>query len=312
MSHVRVLVTGGAGFAGRALCAHLVGEGLQVFAAGRTRSPFGTFVPLKYPAPDEDLSRVVAEVRPDFIFHLAGVVHCHPPHVFYETNTSFAAALLEALRRSGRACSVLLAGTSAEYGQVPDQDLPISEACVPRPYSHYGISKLAQTQLGLAFHCPDLRVVVTRTFNLVGPGMPSFLAVQAFIDQLIALARGDGEGVLKVGNLEASRDYLHVRTAVEAYWKLIRAEGAQGRVVNVCSGVPIRMADVVATLLDVAAAPVRVELDPARVKAVDMPVHYGDNRLLRNLTGMRPELDLRAALEEAYRHSAGTARDDDR
>src|SRR5712664_4836772 len=228
----RALVTGAAGFTGRILCRLLSDEGLQVFAAGRRSPGIGTFVPLAYPVADGRLARIVAHVRPDYVFHLAGVAHGVPPATFYQVNANYAAALLDALQRSARPCAVLLVGTSAEYGQVDAQDLPISEDCRARPYGHYGISKLAQTQLGLTFNSVDLRVVVARPFNLIGPGMPPFLSVQAFIDQLVRLRGSRGAKVLKVGTLQPSRDYLHVRTAAEAYWRLIGASAAYGRVVN--------------------------------------------------------------------------------
>jgi len=119
----------------------------------------------------------------------------------------------------------------------------------------------------------------------------------------VALRNSRRSKVLKVGNLQPSRDYLHVQTVVAAYWQLIRAGKAYGRVVNVCSGTPTRMSDIVDMLLDISGSSVRVEIDPDRVKPIDIPVHYGDNRLLRKLTGMVPKLDLRAALEEAFHHA---------
>lgn len=302
LSHrpIRALVTGAGGFTGRVLCQLLAAEGLQVFAVGSHSPGFGTFVPLTYPVKDEELARVVARVKPDYVFHLAGVAHGVPPATFYQANTVYAASLLEALRQAGRVCAVLLVGTSAECGQIRAQDLPISEDHPPRPYSHYGISKLAQTQLGLALSSPSLHVVVARAFNIIGPGMPAFLSVQSFIDQLVALRNSRGPKVLKVGNLQPSRDYLDVQSVAAAYWQLIRADAAYGRVVNVCSGTPTRMSNIVDMLIDISGYSVRVEVDPARVKPIDIPVHYGDNRLLRELTGMSPKLDLRAALEETF------------
>jgi len=308
----RALVTGADGFTGRVLCRLLVDQGVEVVAAGRRRPEIGEPVTLGYPASREKLDRVVERARPDYVFHLAGVAHGVPAAVHYEVNAAYAAALLEALQRSGRPCAVVLTGTSAEYGQIVAEDLPISEECKPRPYGHYGISKLAQTQLGLAFHSEALRVVVARPFNLIGPGMPAFLSVQTFVEQLVAIRARRGRGTLKVGNLQPSRDYLHVRTAAEAYWRLVREPRAHGRVVNVCSGVPTRMSEIVELLVSIAGGGVRVEEDPARVKPIDIPVHYGDNRLLRELTGMRPSLDLRAALEETFHHSLGLSRNEHR
>jgi GDP-4-dehydro-6-deoxy-D-mannose reductase len=138
--------------------------------------------------------------------------------------------------------------------------------------------------------------------------MPAYLSVQAFINQLVAFRMSGQAKVLKVGNLQTSRDYLHVQTVVEAYWRLIRTEAAFGLVVNVCSGTPTRIADIVAMLLDINGDSVRVEVDPNRVKSIDIAVHYGDNRLLRKLTGMVPEMDLRAALEEAFHHAVSKGR----
>jgi GDP-4-dehydro-6-deoxy-D-mannose reductase len=84
---------------------------------------------------------------------------------------------------------------------------------------------------------------------------------------------------------------------VPIYWQLLQNPAAYGQVINVCSGQGIVMADLLQTLIDLSGVQVSVQVDPARFKALDIPVHYGCTQKLSKLLGNAPAFDLKATLQ---------------
>ncbi|MGE3507838.1 MAG: NAD-dependent epimerase/dehydratase family protein [Vicinamibacterales bacterium] len=291
----RALITGASGFCGRHLAGYLAARGVDVhtlraFARGEPTSLAGLELPLVVEA--------IRRARPDYVFHLAGVAVAAHPATPYVVNVAYAATLLRALEEAGYGDRpVLLVGTAAEYGRVDPHQLPIAETCPPAPYNDYGVSKLAQTQLGLAAASRGRRIVIARPFNIIGPGMPGHLALQSFAQQMVEIRAGAREPVLRVGNLDSARDFIDVEDVVEAYWNLIHKPDAYGQIVNVCSGVPITIRAALRLLLDAAGLAVEIREDAARMKAIDIPVHYGCREKLERLLGTSAPTPLERSIE---------------
>ncbi len=251
-----------------------------------------------------EIGAVLQSVRPDCIFHLAGVVRHPDPQVFYRVNTQYAVALLTALETNKLQIPTLLVGTAAEYGQPTPAQLPIREDMPPNPLEHYGISKLAQTLAALAAHKRSgLPIVVARPSNIIGAGMPQHFVVQSFASQIAAMQRGEIVSVLKTGNLASSRDFIDVSDMARIYWDLLQTPKAFGEVVNVCAGVATPIAAIVGTLTKLSGLDITVETDPALMRPVDVPVHYGSVEKLLLLLGYAPQTDLEASLEAILKAS---------
>ena len=281
---MRALVTGAGGFVGRHLCALLDMQGVEVRTIGLrpTSAAHLTVDPMDLVA----LTAAVDTAQPTAVFHLAGVTVSADPTDYYRVNAAFAAGLLAALERSGQeAVPVLLVGSAAEYGPIGPASLPVSETMPECPMSDYGISKLAQTHLGLAAAARGRPIVVVRPFNIIGPGMPTSLAVGSFAAQVAAIIRGDAPPLLRVGNLASSRDLIDVRDVVRLFVALLEHPQACGRVINLCTGVATAMQAVVADLIALAGMEIAVECDQSRVKGNDSSVHYGSTALLSSLLG---------------------------
>ena len=120
------------------------------------------------------VDKAVAAAAPERIFHLAAQSY---PSAFWEApvhtmpaNVEGTLNLLEAVRRHTPTARVHIAGTSAQYGSVRPDEVPITESHPMRPGSPYGVSKVAAELSGLQYHDTfGLHVVVTRSFNHVGP-----------------------------------------------------------------------------------------------------------------------------------------------
>lgn len=305
---MKALVTGSGGFCGRHLCRHLAEQRAEVFTAGTRADPSPRHHRVTDITDIEGLTSVFRQVRPDFLFHLAGVMQSSDPAEFYRVNTQFAVAILYALEKAGLAgCPVLMAGTSAEYGVITEGDCPLREDMTPHPFNHYGISKLAQTFEALAAGRKGRPVVVARSFNIIGPGMPVFLVPRTFAVQIARIIKGQTGPVIEVGNLENSRDFITVQDAVKAYWCLIQNPDAYGQIVNVCSGRGTVVEDMLQKLIGLSGMDIQVRVDASRFKSLDFPVHYGDVGKLRTFLGYVPGANYNAALREILEEARRTA-----
>jgi GDP-4-dehydro-6-deoxy-D-mannose reductase len=282
---VRALITGAGGFCGRHLARYLEGQGVEVHTVGARETSAHHHV--ADPFDSRALSRAIVDAEPAYLFHLAGTSSGKDGAVYYAVNTLYAARLFGALEQAQVACPVLLVGTSAEYGSVEPEELPIGEDAVPRPYSHYGVSKLAQTQMGLIAG-RSRPVVVVRPFNIIGTGMPNHNAVQSFACEIADIIRGRRDPVVHVGNLDVSRDFVAVEDVVETYWRLVQSPSAYGRIVNVCTGIETNMRALLTRLIDLSGMSIEVRVDPARVKPIDIARHCGSVARLRSILGSSP------------------------
>jgi GDP-4-dehydro-6-deoxy-D-mannose reductase len=247
----------------------------------------------------ERLAESIKEFQPDYVMHLAGIAVTSDYSLYYRVNTQYAANLLRAMELAGmEEIPTLLIGTSAEYGQVSTVDLPITEDLPCNPYNHYGISKLAQTGLGLELARRGRPIVTARPFNIIGPGMSPNLVVQTFARQIIDIKEGRQAPVIKVGNLASTRDFIDVYQVVDIYWEMVQNPTTYGSVINVCTGKPVTIQSILNRLIEIGGVKIDVEVDPARVKGIDVPNHYGSTERLARLTGVVPELDLTKTLQD--------------
>jgi len=277
------LVTGAGGFLGRHVVARLHALGLPVVTLGRRAQP-GAAPGTSFAIPDladaAAIQGVMAQVRPDFVLHLAGTATAEPLEDAYRVNAMFAARLLQAARRLDTPPAILLAGSAAEYGPVAEDALPVTEATPCRPTSTYGITKLAQSLHGLAAAGDGLRVVVARLFNLVGGGMPAHLALGAFARQIAEMPASGG--TLRTGPLDRERDFVEVAPTADVLVALMRDTQAVG-VVNICSGTPRSLRDFTTALIAQSGKPVAVLSEPGRGGNSDMVRHWGSATRLASL-----------------------------
>jgi GDP-4-dehydro-6-deoxy-D-mannose reductase len=242
-----------------------------------------------------EVEAVISDLRPSVVFHLACADRGAPLEELLEVNVGGTGHVLAAVARAGPATRVVTPGSSAEYGLVPASELPIDEHAALRPVGAYGVSKCTQSLLALAAARAGADVVVTRTFNLVGPGEPATLVCGAFASQIAAREAGIERGPIAVGNLDSQRDFVDVRDAVHAY-VLAALHGVSGEVYNVCSGTPTRISDILGVLI--AKARTSIEVLPSTGAApTDVPVQIGDRSRLVAATGWTQDFTLEQSLE---------------
>jgi GDP-4-dehydro-6-deoxy-D-mannose reductase len=175
---------------------------------------------------------------------------------------------------------------------------PIAEDGPLAPAGPYALSKLAQEQLARRASGEDgIDVVITRSFNHTGPGQRPTFAAPGMARQIAMIEAGQSEAVVRVGNLAAQRDLTDVRDTVDAYIALM-AQGTSGEIYNVASGVGRPIQAVLDGLVSRARVPIRVETDPALLRAGDIPVLVGDPAKLRQATGWQPRIPFDRTLDD--------------
>ena len=298
---MKILITGCNGFVGPHLAQYVFDLGHEVYGTTRNRSD-------KKRVPDfvktyeceltdsKNTADVIALIKPDIIFHLAAQSFVHTswksPADTLNNNIIGELNVLEAVRKYIPDCIVQIAGSSEEYGT--PESIPITEDHPLNPLSPYGVSKVAQEKLGFQYHKSyGLSIVLTRAFNHTGLGRDLRFAEASFADQI---KKGD---IIKVGNLEAIRDYTDVRDMVRAYW-LAAMSRCYGVPLNIATGEGHTMAEVISLLSEIANKKVTVEQSSDRMRPSDIFVLIGDSTKFRTLTGWEPLYPFEDTLRELY------------
>ena len=315
---MRVFVTGADGFVGAWLVRRLLRDGHEVVGGTRpldagngtlTRAERDAvqWVPLELTAVDS-VRRAVASGY-DAVAHLAAVASgaeaARDPGYAWEVNAAGTARLAQALaeaKLAGRADPTMLVVSTGEvYGQ--GSAAPRREQDPVAPCSPYAASKLGAEVAALeTWRRAGLRVVVSRAFAHTGPGQDGRFVVPAFAERL-RLAKKIGAPVIKVGNLEPVREFLHVDDVVDAYVRLLE-RGAPGEVYNVASGVPISLGALLERLGALFGVRPVAEADPGLVRPADIPYLVGDASKLRAATGWVPRHSLDDTLKDVVNASA--------
>ncbi len=292
------LITGAGGFVGPYLARHLRELEAEVWSGGLSENAandhLGDYHAVTLDVTDRaEVARVIAEVQPTEVYHLAGVTRpaSGDAAAFYAVNLQGTLNVLEAAQTVGAA--VLVVSSAYVYGAQAGR---LNEHAELRPVNHYGSSKAAADLAALPYALSGNRVVRVRPFNHVGPGQSPDFLLPTLVQQLASIEAGTAEPVLRLGNLDSVRDFSDVRDVVRAYPKMLR-EGENGAVYNLASGRGISVRELAEMVLSRAQREVRLETETSRVRATDIPELVGDASKARRL-GWTPELSLETTLGE--------------
>ncbi len=300
---MKVLVTGASGFVGRHLLPALQRAYPHAVLIGTSgpsdppRTSVDGYVALPLDlSSQQSINGVVDTVRPTHVVHLAGYASGAGTDAagIAKINASGTETLLRALAGLAHPVTAVLASSGYVYGTTPDA--PGADEDFPRnPSGAYAISKASMEDAAREIASEKLRIVVSRSFNHTGPLQTTQFVVPAFAQQLAQIERGDLPPVVKVGNLDALRDFLPVADVVDAYCRMLMLD-APYTVLNVSSGVGVSVRDLLDGLIDIARVPVTVELDPTRLRASDVPCSVGNPAKAKQLVGWEPSGDIATML----------------
>lgn len=306
----RVLVTGASGFVGR----HLRGPLVELLPKAEIRLMTR---PGRGPQPppwvageltDTDgIDRLFGSFRPDLVVHLAAqasiVTSNNAPAGAWSTNVGGSIALARAVVRHTPEAMVLNVSSGDVYGKTLNAG-PAKESSELRPISTYGRTKEVAESAFDDILPESARLITVRPFNHTGPGQTADFVVPAFAQQIVRILNGTLDAPLRVGNLEAERDFLDVRDVVSAYMNLIRQSNIlpMRAVYNVSSGKTVKMSQILDLLLSMADRPIAVERDLNRLRASEIQRSVGDSSLIRRVTGWSDGYSLDQTLRDIYQY----------
>jgi len=310
-----VLITGITGFVGSHLCEFLIREHpeVSIYGLARWRSPLDNLKhsdPSKYTLKYGDLHdqgslvRILEEVKPDAIFHLAAQSYVQTsfsaPVDTLTTNVIGTTNLLEAIRITKQDPIVHICSSSEVYGQVLPEETPINEKCPLRPASPYAVSKVGEDMVAMQYWLSyGIRTIRTRMFTHTGPRRGKVFATSAFARQIALIEAGKQEPIVKVGNLDSVRTFEDVRDAVKAYW-LIATTATPGEVYNIGGDITMTVGEMLQLLMSLSTYKGKIDIciDPSLLRPSDVTLQIPDASKFCKETGWKAEISFTRTMED--------------
>lgn len=296
---MKVLVTGGSGFAGTHLVNYLEKQGDDVYVTSRNKTGKNiiTLDLLKI----DDIKNILQEYNFDKIFHLTAQssvnISWKMPFTTLFDNINCTLNLLKAVNDLQLKTRIILASTCELYKATNEM---ITESHPIEPRNPYGYSKLVTDYLVTGISQDfKLNTTLLRLFNHIGPGQTDNFVLASFTKQIAEIKLGLKEPIMEVGNLDIRRDFVDVRDVCKAY-HLVSTSDAYGQVYNVCSGNEYKLRDLLNLIIKISGLEVEVIVDPNRVRKVDIQTFYGSYKKINKMFGWEPEITIEQTLTDMY------------
>jgi len=317
----KVLITGITGFVGSHLAEYVLDNHPDIKVVGflRWRSPkvnidrildqitlcYGDLMDMG------SLRNILEDQKPDVIFHLAAQSYVDfsfwAPGITLEANVVGTCNLLETIKElklsSGYDPVVHMCSSSEVYGQVKEDEVPITELNQFRPASPYAVSKVGEDMLGLQYWLSwKIKTIRTRMFTHTGPRRGEVFVVSNFAKQIAAIEAGLQEPVIKVGNLDSVRTFSDVRDAVRAYWLLV-TKCEPGEVYNIGGNETMKIGEMLDRLIVMSTVKnIKVEVDPVRLRPSDVTLQIPCIDKFTKATGWKPTIKFETTLEDTLNY----------
>ncbi len=250
-----------------------------------------------------DVENIFLKFHPNFVLHLASYSSVSyswkKPVESFSNNTNIFLNLLETIRTLNIKCRILSVGSSEEYGNVNANDLPLKEDHPLNPLSPYAVARVSQEMLSKVYaESFGMDIILTRSFNHIGPHQKDIFVVSSFAKQLIELRRSNNvTKELVTGDTTIIRDFVDIRDVVHAYY-LLFTKGKKGEIYNVCTGKGTSLNEVI----QIMSAQLKIEIvhkiDPQLVRPNDNKIIIGSNSKITQDTGWTNTITLEKSLQD--------------
>ena len=301
----RILITGCNGFVARYFVDYFRTNKIVAEFAGVDVAQSCLMDGLSYSQIDlmdmESIKKLLLVYQPTHIAHFASVSSVSQswemPVESFTNNTNIFLNIVESVRKLGLSPRILSIGSSEEYGNYPQHALPLKEYYQLRPCNPYAIARVAQEMISKLYaDSYGLEIMMTRSFNHIGPGQRVIFAIPSFIGQMLK-AKAENRTEISVGNIDIVRDFLDVRDVVDAYHKILFF-GRKGEVYNVCRGIGYTLRDVIQQIAEIMDFCPELVVDPHKVRPTDNQIIIGDPSKLMTELNWRPAIPLEASLRQ--------------
>jgi len=307
MSKQQCLITGADGFIGSHLTEELLKKGFHVKALSYYNS-FNNWGWLETIPQNKNLEIITGDIRDphfcknivkdvDIVYHLAALIAIPysyvAPDSYVDTNVKGTLNICQAAKENGN-IRVIHTSTSEVYGTA--QYIPIDEKHPKQPQSPYSASKIGADMMALSFYNAfNLPVSVARPFNTYGPRQSARAIIPTIITQI-----ANGAKSIKLGDLTPTRDFNYVKGTCQGFISIADSEDTIGKEVNIASNFEISMRDTLELIKKLMNSDIEFITDEERIRPANSEVFrlWGDNTLIKGLTGFKPEYSIEAGLKE--------------
>lgn len=311
---MKILITGVSGFVGRHFLQYLSDNGIKAIVYGvdiieptYNITSYNGNIQVKFRKLNllnrEGIEELFNDFVPDYVLHLASFSSVayswkHPDESFVN-NTNIFLNLVTAIQKYNINCRILSVGSSEEYGIVSENEIPLSEDAEIKPISPYAVARVAQEMLGKLFvNSFDVNIVMTRSFNHIGPWQDSRFVVPSFVERIKQIKEsGNENGVIKTGDVNIIRDFVDVRDVVCAYFLLL-TKGKVGEIYNICSGRGVELKEIIRMIADEIGVQVEPYICEQYIRPNDNPIIVGNNRKIRAELGWEPTIPLKDTIKD--------------
>ena len=319
---MRYLITGFSGFVGRHFLLYIESLRQRATVLGIDREIVG-YEPQKFQYIDctfkqADLlnsiewESLIESFRPDYILHLASfssvAYSWKNPIASFSNNTNVFLNLLEKIRAFNPECRILSVGSSEEYGSCTPDQLPLTEVTTLNPVSPYAVARVSQELLSKVyvngFGC---NIVMTRSFNHIGPGQLNTFVIASFASQLLAIKNKLAEPILVTGDVSIVRDFVDVRDVVRAYDDLLK-HGRSGEIYNICSGKGVSLDHVIDEMVAILGIQITKKTDRNLIRPNDNKAIVGSFKKIHAEIGWQPQIPLDQSLRDILTGLQGSTR----
>lgn len=320
MGKKKILITGFSGFVSRHLLAYMQENDNDMEVCGIDINPpafdLSVFSDIKVTYHTVNLLEIdaVKELltmfRPDYIIHLASFSSVayswkHPIECF-QNNTNIFLNIITVVQELHLKCRVLSVGSSEEYGNVSEADMPLCEDSNLQPCSPYAVARVAQEMMSRVYaDSYGVDIVMTRSFNHIGPWQDTRFVVPGFISRILEIKNaGKTHGTIATGDLTIIRDFVDVRDVVKAYYNLL-LHGKSGELYNVCSGTGRRLSDIVDRIAKMLEVKIDTTVNPEFVRLNDNHIIVGSNEKIGRDIGWKPMIPIDTTLRDMIDYYKG-------
>ena len=253
---------------------------------------------------DQDrVESIIFNFQPDYIVHLASyssvAFSWKEPVLSFQNNMNIYLNLLESIRKLNLPVRILSIGSSEEYGNVDEKSLPLTEEHTPKPLNPYAVARVSQEMISKVYvDGYGLDIVMTRSFNHIGPYQKDIFVISSFAKQLVEIKKnGNSSSELVTGDASIVRDFTDVRDVVVAYDLLLK-KGKHGEIYNVCSGEGRSLNDIIDIMAKILNINIHTRVNKKLVRPNDNKIIIGSNEKIKREVGWDNVIPLEKSLTD--------------
>jgi len=308
-----MIITGINGFVAQHFLAFLTTqkESFSILGLGRSEPTFDKtkFAPLniEYIKVDllnrEHVGEILKNFKPQYLLHLASfssVGHSWKnPNDSFVNNTNIFLNLVDQIRLHQIPCRILSIGSSEEYGNVDPSMLPLTEESPLNPISPYAVARVAQEMISRIYADGyGMDIIITRSFNHIGPGQKNVFVVSSFAKQLVHIAKNPGaDKHVITGDLSIVRDFVDVRDVVKAYYMLLM-KGEKSAIYNICSGTGTSLQQIMDKMCAILNIDITLQQDASLIRPNDNKIIVGSADKITKALGWSPAISIDKSLAD--------------